>query len=268
MNTFEERLAAEYADLPQVEVVALGGSRAGPFAEGSADYDLYVYSRMPVPVEERERIARGRTEHPETDNRFWEAGDEWVERTGERVDVMFRDVPWIEEQVERVLGRCEASIGYTTAFCFNVKNSRVLFDRGGWFARLQQSTRREYPELLRRNIVAKNWPILRGTQSSYVYQIERALERGDAVSVNHRVAALLSSFFDILFAVNRELHPGEKRLIPWAEKVCPVRPARMSVLVPEIARFSGNRDGALLTDLHALLDGLEQILREEKLVGV
>ena len=46
---------------------------------------------------------------------------------------------------------------------------------------------------LRRAIVAKNWPILRRNQSSYRRQIELAIERDDAVSVHHRVTALVAS---------------------------------------------------------------------------
>ena len=39
------------------------------------------------------------------------------------------------------------------------------------------------------------------------------------MSLNHRVAAWLSSYFDILFAANRRFHPGEKRLLAYAKEL-------------------------------------------------
>ncbi len=43
---------------------------------------------------------------------------------------------------------------------------------------------------LKRAIVARNHPILRETLSSYRHQIERAVQRGDSVSVQHRVSGI------------------------------------------------------------------------------
>src|SRR4029077_20393485 len=48
---------------------------------------------------------------------------------------------------------------------------------------------------------------------------QAAFLRQDLVSLNHRVAAWLSSYFDILFAGNRKFHPGEKRLLAHVEKL-------------------------------------------------
>jgi len=56
-------------------------------------------------------------------------------------------------------------------------------------------------------------------QSCYLRQINAAIVRQDPVSVNHRVAAWLSSYFDILFAMNGQFHPGEKRPLIYAEEL-------------------------------------------------
>ena len=56
--------------------------------------------------------------------------------------------------------------------------------------------------------------------ASYYDQIKKALKRNDIVSINHRIAAFLASYFDILFAKNEILNPGEKRLIKFAKDNC------------------------------------------------
>src|SRR3712207_3263144 len=111
-------------------------------------------------------------------------------------------------------------MGYSTAFWRSIRDARPLYERDAWHAALQRRARRPYPEELRRNIVALNRPYLRDHPFSYRYQTAKALERYDAVSVNHRVAAWLASYFDILFALNRVLHPGEKRLLEFVAREC------------------------------------------------
>ena len=208
-----ERVAGQFASLPQVEAVALAGSRSSEFADAKSDVDLYVYVTEDIPLEVRAKIAAG-SPRAEIGNATWEPGDEWIDaETGTSVDVMYRHVRWIEEQLDRVLVRHQASVGYSTCFWYNVLHSRVLFDRAGWFEALQRRARQGYPENCRRAIIAKNYPLLRHNQSSYLHQIELAVRRKDLVSVNHRVAALLASYFDVLFALNELPHPGEKRLI-------------------------------------------------------
>ena len=41
-------LFAEYGMLPQVEAIALGGSRATGRYDETSDYDVYVYLKSPV----------------------------------------------------------------------------------------------------------------------------------------------------------------------------------------------------------------------------
>jgi len=257
-------IAQRYARLPQVEAVALAGSQASRTSDPGSDLDLYVYHRAEIPVAVRASIATSGAEHAEVDNRFWEPGDEWIDaETGIHVDVMFRTVAWIEGQLDRVLRRHEASVGYSTCLWHNVLSSQVLVDREGWFQALQQDADRPYPEELVRAIVAKNHPILRRSASSYRYQLEGAVARNDVVSVNHRVAALLASYFDILFAINRLPHPGEKRLVEIALVQCDKLPEGMDRQVRELIAAVSRGGRGVVEKAEALIDGLDGLLRAE-----
>jgi hypothetical protein len=255
-------VASEYAAYPEVEAVTLGGSRCTGFGSEAADYDLYVYSQDELPLGFRTTVARRHGVDVEVDNRFWESGDEWVDRHGAHFDVMFRSCGWIEEQLSRSLDRHQASVGYSTCFWANVLYSRALFDRGVWYTRLQEKSRAAYPEPLRRAIVHKNYPILASTLSSYRTQIAWAIERDDVVSVSHRVAALLASYFDIVFAVNRLPHPGEKRQLEWVETRCPKGPGDIRQLVTAVLESSYTM---LLGEIDQLLLPLDDVLATEGL---
>lgn len=239
----------------------VAGSRTSEFPDDDSDVDLYVYLTEDIPLDVRGEIAAG-SPHAEIGNATWEPGDEWVDaETRIRVDVMYRHVRWIEEQLDRVLVQHQASVGYSTCFWYNVLHSQVLFDRGGWFVALQRRAQQPYPVELKRAIIGKNYPLLRQNQSSYLHQIELAVKRNDPVSVNHRVAALLASYFDVLFAVNEQAHPGEKRLLQHASR-CERRPRGMEAQVVGVVEALGRHDSDVVVRIHALIDGLDQVLRE------
>jgi hypothetical protein len=146
----------------------------------------------------------------------------------------------------------------------NVLTSQVLVDIHGWFERLQQWAQQPYPEALRHAIIAKNYPILRSTQSSYLYQIERAVQRRDLVSINHRIAALLASYFDVLFAVNRVPHPGEKRVVPFALRDCAHRPPNMPREIEALIQAVATGDQRIIAHVQVLLDSLDQVVQHEE----
>jgi hypothetical protein len=259
------RLAGAYSAMPAVEAVVLAGSRTSGLGDPTSDIDLYVHSREPVSLKEREEVASG-SKRSEIGNAFWEPGDEWVdEATGISVDVMFRDCQWIEDQLDRVLKHHQASIGYSTCFWYNVLHSEILFDRSGWFAALQERARQPYPEELRAAIIAKNFPILRRNMSSYVHQMELAIRRGDFVSLNHRTTALLASYFDVLFAVNTQPHPGEKRLVNFAERLCGKRPADFAERIEELLASLPRLDASVIERAERVVEGLEAVVRTEGL---
>jgi hypothetical protein len=181
---------------------------------------------------------------------------------------MYRSTAWIEQQFERVLLRHQASVGYSTCFVYNVLHSQPLYDCGNWFATLRAMAGQPYPDSLRRAIVAKNYPILRMTLSSYVHQIAVALERKDSLSVSHRVVALLASYFDILFAVNRLYHPGEKRLVAYVLAKCQKHPVNFETQVNKLLSASApSNQMDLLATTNELLDNLDELLIEEQLIN-
>jgi hypothetical protein len=259
-------VAGRYAALHWTRAVALGGSITSGTAGADSDVDLYVYASPEIPIAERRRIALAGTSRWEIDNRFFEPGDEWVDAaTGLAVDLMYRHPAWIEEQLDALLVRHQARTGYTTAFWHGVRASLPLFDRGGWYARLQARAQAPYPEPLRRAIVARNHPLLRGNLSSFLAQMRRAAARGDAVSLQHRAAAFLASWFDLLFALNRQTHPGEKRLVALAEATCPLRPPRMAEQVRALVEAVPAPEAVARAD--ELGEELDRLLRAAGLIA-
>lgn len=219
------RAAERFAALPAVEAVALGGSAATGLADAGSDADLYVYAAAPLAPADRQRAVAPLADGPPVRVVQWGDEDAWTDSaTGTPVEAIYWETGWIEDELDRVLHRHEARLGYSTALWFTVRVSRPLFDRRGWFAALQAEAARPYPPALRRSVLALNRPTLRGLPASYRHQLVRAAARGDRVALNHRAAAFLASYFDGLFAANLQPHPGEKRLLEHAERLCPHRP--------------------------------------------
>ncbi|MGI8643391.1 MAG: DUF4037 domain-containing protein [Thermomicrobiales bacterium] len=260
-----KRLGGDFGKLQGVRAVALGGSLVTDFSDGASDVDLYVYADELPSVAMRSRLINdGR--QVELDNHFWETGDEWQDAaTTIAVDVTYRSPDWVESELDRVLKRHDAFTGYTTGVWHNVRTSLILADSNAWLASLKHTADQPYPDDLRQAIIAKNHPILRTVAGAYRNQIAKALNRDDAVSVHHRVTALLESVFDIIFAVNRETHPGEKRLLAWTEAVCEARPPAFAHHVRAVLHGAAG-DPDLLAAVDALADGIDALLTQQGLL--
>jgi predicted nucleotidyltransferase len=258
-----ERLARALGDgLGPVSVV-LGGSTATGAADARSDVDLYVYADAVPPVADRARVARafGAAPGAEIGLGFFEPGDEWRHaESGTDIDVMYRTRAWIEDRLDAVLVRHEASLGYSTCLWYNVATARVLADPEGWFAGLQARATAPYPEGLARAVVGLNWAMMCGTKNSWRAQLDAALARGDAVSAGHRTKAFLASWFDVLFALNRQPHPGEKRLLEHAARLCPLRPEGMERDVTALLAAAGRCDPAASGHAGRLADGLTPLV--------
>lgn len=232
VHSIAATVAASFSALPHVVAVAMGGSRTrtAAGADERSDLDLYVFTEREIPLSSRRDIvaALGGAVRAQLDQRFCGLSDQWIDGdTGLHIDVNYFDAGWMRDAVLRVAEGHHASLGYSTCFWYTVAHAVPLADPLQWLAGLKARVEVPYPERLRTNIVALNHPLLRGIYTSYAAQVERAVARGDWVSVNHRIAALLASYFDCLLAANRLLHPGEKRLVEFAQSRCRWCPAGM-----------------------------------------
>jgi hypothetical protein len=258
-------LARRFQEFSAVEAVAWGGSQASTAGDRLSDIDLYVYASAVVPLEARQAlVAEMRAVRADLNLQFWDLGDEWYDAdTGIEVDVIYWAPDWIESQLDRVWREHQVSLGYSTCFWHTIYHSRCLYDRHGWFEDLQQRSKQPYPEALRQAIIAKNHAVLRHVIPGYAHQIEKACQRKDQVSVNHRVAALLASYFDVVFALNGVLHPGEKRLIEWAQAHCAQLPIDMAKQITALLQAVCSLDESVMQRTSALLDSLDDLLRRE-----
>ena len=241
----------EFAILPEVEAVALGGSRAGAGYDETSDYDLYIYCTS-IPYESiRKRILEKYCQYMEIGNSFWELEDDCTLKDGVDIDILFRNIEDFAQTICSVVAEYTAYNGYTTCMWHNLLHSRILYDKNGKLASLQDHYRIPYPDKLRENIVTKNMRLLTGNLPSYDVQMKKAVARKDMVSVNHRTAAYLESYFDIVFALNRLTHPGEKRMVQYAKE--------QAVILPDDFEENLNR---LFANLFVDLDKALQTLQE------
>ena len=265
-NTLALQVAEHFAKHPQVEAVALGGSHSAGVADAGSDIDVYVFTRADIDTATRASIiaALGCASRANIGMTFWGPGDEWFHApSGIEIDATYFDATWLEGQLERVILQHQPSLGYTTCFWRTVKQARPLYDREGRFTAMQQLSQAAYPEALRHNIIQFNHPVLRNIIPAYLHQIEKAVQRQDVVSVNHRVAALLASYFDILFALNRVLHPGEKRLLAYAQTECAMLPANLPIDVTALLASAASGQPGTIACANALLDHLDVLLEQE-----
>lgn len=216
----------KFSQIADVEAIAIGGSKSAKTFDKTSDVDIYVFSRNDVQLAARESIIKEVSSKYETGEDYFGSGDEFFyDKENLVLDIMYWDVKWLENIVENVWVKHYPSNGYTTCFLYTLNNFEIIYDTNNWLKNLQNKLKTEYPQELQKNIIKRNMMLMKDKPfASYYEQIEKAVKRNDVVSINHRTAAFLASYFDIIFAINKLLHPGEKRLIQYAKNNCSILP--------------------------------------------
>ncbi|MDF2156059.1 nucleotidyltransferase domain-containing protein [Vibrio sp. CAU 1672] len=254
-------LAEAFSQLPEVEAVVLGGSRANSTQDELSDYDLYVYQSQPISRDVRQQITERYCSYVELANQYWEEEDDAVLHGGTVVEVIYRQLAEFTQTIDNIVTRCQASTGYSTCFWYSLLHGRVLYEKDECFSRLQHRYDVTYPASLRQAIIDKNLPLLLNVIPAYPDQIKKAIQRGDRLSVQHRVTAYLESYFDVLFALNGLPHPGEKRLCQYAQQHCRSLPDGFEQHIDRL--LSPATDQELLETVREMSEQLEALVKRE-----
>ncbi len=258
-NEFVQQLTDEYCSLPEVIAAGIGGSSATKLGDNTSDIDYYLFVEQTPALEFRNQLVQRLSDRYEVGEHYFGDGDEyWATDIQTELDVMFFNRGWFEDNIRGVWQRYQAANGYTTCFAYTMQKLVTLRDEHGWIKEMKEILATSYPEQLRANIIKQNMMLICDKPfSSYYDQIKVAIGRKDYNSVNHRVAALLASYFDVLFARNSLLHPGEKRLVQFALEHCAVLPTNFAQDINDLCEVPSAEKLAVadrvITSLRAIL---------------
>jgi predicted nucleotidyltransferase len=255
-----DAMIKELSALPQVEAIALGGSRAGSSFDEKSDYDIYLYCTAPVTEDIRKEILSKYCSYVEYSNHYWELEDNGTFNNGVDFDLLFRNLDDFTADVASVVEYHQARNGYTTCMWHNLLTCKILYDENGRLKAAKDRFSVPYPQELKQNIISRNRALLWGSMPAYEDQINKAVKRGDLVSINHRVAAFMESYFDLLFALNEQTHPGEKRLMQLSSVGCQILPRDFQENLTHLFTHLYTKPEMIAGDLGIILSELEKIL--------
>lgn len=255
-----EKLFIELSQLEQVESIALGGSRSGQNYDEKSDYDVYVYCTSHISEETRIDILKKYCCTMEISNHYWEYEDNCTLNNGVDIDIIYRNPDDFFRGVSDVVENYQAHSGYTTCMWHNLINCRIIYDKNGNLLQAKKHFDVPYPDILRKNIIERNMNLLCNALPSYSYQIEKAVARNDRISVIHRTTAFLESYFDIILALNRLTHFGEKRLIELCVKYCSALPDNFEINLNRLFDDLPSCTDIINNDIKIILTELKKVL--------
>ena len=241
----------------------MGGSRAGVNYDEKSDYDVYLYVTSPINEEKRKNILKNFCSYMEIGNSFWEYEDNCVLNNGIEIDILYRDMEDFMKGIQRVVVECQSSNSYTTCMWHNLITCKVLYDKNGKLEKYKNKYSIPYPKQLRENIIKRQLELIDSSMPAYPKQIKKALKRKDFVSINHRIAEFLASYFDLLFAINEVTHPGEKRLIQLCKKKCKILPENFEedLNLLFLYMFSDKKQDSFIEVLDRIVNNIKNIAK-------
>jgi hypothetical protein len=255
--------------------IALGGAHAKGAADAESDLDFYVFARRILPGDARQRLCR-EFALPLNTVTGWGVHEPFVQAgtdfylNGLKVECWFRNI----DHLAAIIEDCQAGIvkrDFVTWTVTGFYNHCALSDLSqmipvddpagilaGW-----QAAVRDYPPLLRMNIIATHMPAAKFWRGNFHYH--SAVRRGDVIYVMSIVHQVIHNLIQVVFALNKTYFPGDKKLQAALDKLT-VKPADFG---GRIGRLMLPQDGTPETltrqqhDLEALVDEVEALVSGE-----
>lgn len=210
------------AEVPGVQAVVLGGSRARGSAHAASDYDIGLYFKTAIPLDTERVLAAAKkvaddpaatTATPVGEWGPWIVGGAWLSVQGRKVDLLYRNA----DAVEAVMKSCQAGLvtmdyqpGHPHGFCSAIWMGEIaycqpLHDPNGLIARLK-SIALPYPEPLRDALARRfQWEVLFSIENA-----ELAAARNEQTHVAGCLYRSFACIAQVLFALNERYLINEK----------------------------------------------------------
>lgn len=249
----------EFAKIPQVRSIAVGGSRAVKRNDEFSDYDVYVYAAEPVSLETRRDLLEPYCDSMVLDNHYREHEDVCIMQDGTELNIVYRDLDVFLAGIARVVEQYEPLDGCTTGMWYSLLTGRIAYDKGGLLVAAKEKYTVPYPQQLKQNIISHHMNLIKYGIPSYIAQMEKAMKRNDMVNINQCAQRFLASYFDIMFALNEKQHPGEKRLIQACLEECKYVPFNFELNI-RLLLNSMFKDPAAASVLELMVTELEKVI--------
>ncbi len=255
--------------------IALGGSYAKGRSDAFSDVDMYLFAHRVIPALQRaDDVLQtlGATSEPASwghDDPFFQGGTDFSYQGG-RVECWLRNT----EQVESTIAACAGGdirreyVPWAVMGFFNhvtladVHTMRIVEDPHGMLQRWKERVS-IYPEALREAILRRFMPAAAFWPDNFHYR--SAIERVDVIYTSAIVQQVLHALVQVIFALNREYFPGEKKLAHALNKL-PMQPEAFTARLESLLCPGSNPGVAQLREqqreLAALVTDVEQLANE------
>lgn len=221
LRTIAQRVAEVLAEDTRVSAILLFGSAAYGVVSDTSDIDLEVLCKPHIlsPEDRLEilsEIAQGwKIDKYGSENSLFPTVDVHEDFSGIKVEVHYQTTVWMEGVIESVM-RCGTTSmescperPYTVPGM--IQRALALYDRDSEIEKWREMVQ-EYPEALRKNIIAEGILEIK----EHISRVESAKDDGSDQKENRENWRLMRGALDaasnVLLAMNRMHHPGEKRL--------------------------------------------------------